>query len=160
MTFPSSLNMLTSSMAWMGWTFIFLSVVWSFLSSVVEVLWTRLVLRRGVPLPLFKLVSSLSGRWVSVMKRVWCLLFREMDIPYHQRLASVTTVHINIFPRNHLIPSFSLRIDKSIHDLSCNAIHPLNTHSILNSTANIPQILFAPKRKKNETYQCAHSAGA
>lgn len=61
MTFPSSLNMLTSSMAWMGWTFIFLSVVWSFLSSVVEVLWTRLVLRRGVPLPLFKLVFRLSA---------------------------------------------------------------------------------------------------
>jgi len=34
MTLPSDLNMLTSSMAWMGCTFIFLSVVCSFLSSV------------------------------------------------------------------------------------------------------------------------------
>ena len=53
MTFPSSLNMLTSSMAWMGWTFIFFRVAWSFLSSAPEDLWTFLTLRRGVPLPLF-----------------------------------------------------------------------------------------------------------
>lgn len=51
-TLPSSLNMLTSSIAWMGCTFIFFSVVCNFLSSVPEVLCTFLVLRRGVPLPL------------------------------------------------------------------------------------------------------------
>lgn len=38
MTLPSLLNMLTSSMAWMGWTLSFLSAVWSFLSSVPAVL--------------------------------------------------------------------------------------------------------------------------
>jgi hypothetical protein len=52
MTFPSSLNMLTSSIAWMGWTLSFFSEVCSFLSSVPDDLWTFLVLRRGVPLPL------------------------------------------------------------------------------------------------------------
>lgn len=61
MTFPSSLNMLTSSMAWMGWTFIFFRVVWSFLSSAPEDLWTFLTLRRGVPFPLsMKLVAVLE----------------------------------------------------------------------------------------------------
>jgi hypothetical protein len=45
--------MLTSSIAWMGWTLSFLSAVCSFLSSVPDDLWTFLVLRRGVPLPLY-----------------------------------------------------------------------------------------------------------
>lgn len=53
-TLPSSLNMLTSSMAWMGWTLSFLSEVCSFLSSVPEVLWTFFCFLRGVPLPLLK----------------------------------------------------------------------------------------------------------
>jgi hypothetical protein len=53
MTLPSDLNMFTSSMAWMGWTFSFLRVACSFLSSVPLVLETRLVFLRGVPLPLF-----------------------------------------------------------------------------------------------------------
>jgi hypothetical protein len=52
MTFPSLLNMLTSSMAWMGCTLSFFSAVWSFLSSVPALLWTFLIFRRGVPLPL------------------------------------------------------------------------------------------------------------
>lgn len=52
-TFPSSLNMLTSSMAWIGCTLSFLRDVCSFLSSVPEVLWTFFTFRRGVPLPLF-----------------------------------------------------------------------------------------------------------
>lgn len=55
MTFPSSLNMFTSSMAWMGWTFIFLRAVWSFLSSTPEEAdfeGAFFILRRGVPLPL------------------------------------------------------------------------------------------------------------
>jgi hypothetical protein len=55
MTFPSSLNMLTSSMAWMGWTFSFLSAVWSFLSSVPALLCTFLTFLRGVPFPLHHL---------------------------------------------------------------------------------------------------------
>jgi hypothetical protein len=53
-TLPSSLNMFTSSIAWMGCTFIFFSVVCSFLSSVPELLCTFFVLRRGVPLPLWE----------------------------------------------------------------------------------------------------------
>lgn len=52
-TLPSSLNMLTSSIAWIGCTFIFFSVVCSFLSSVPELLCTFLTTRRGVPLPLY-----------------------------------------------------------------------------------------------------------
>lgn len=52
MTFPSSLNMFTSSMAWMGWTLSFLRDVWSFLSSVPEDLWTFFCFLRGVPFPL------------------------------------------------------------------------------------------------------------
>ena len=52
MTLPSDLNMLTSSMAWMGWTFIFLRVVCSFLSSVPLLLCTFFTFLRGVPLPL------------------------------------------------------------------------------------------------------------
>ena len=51
-TFPSSLNILTSSIAWIGWTFSFLREVCSFLSSVPEVLCTFFTFRRGVPLPL------------------------------------------------------------------------------------------------------------
>lgn len=56
-TFPSVLNMLTSSMAWMGWTLSFLSAPWSFLSSVPALLCTFLTFLRGVPLPLFAAVS-------------------------------------------------------------------------------------------------------
>ena len=52
MTLPSLLNMLTSSMAWMGWTFSFFSVCWSFLSSPAERAGVRLTFLRGVPLPL------------------------------------------------------------------------------------------------------------
>jgi hypothetical protein len=54
MTFPSLLNMLTSSIAWMGWTLSFLRAVCSFLSSVPELLWTFLTFLRGVPLPLYR----------------------------------------------------------------------------------------------------------
>ena len=53
MTFPSSLNILTSSMAWMGCTLSFFSDVCSFLSSVPLDLCTFFALRRGVPLALF-----------------------------------------------------------------------------------------------------------
>lgn len=52
MTLPSLLNMFTSSMAWMGWTLSFLRVAWSFLSSPLDRAGARLILRRGVPLPL------------------------------------------------------------------------------------------------------------
>ncbi len=52
MTFPSSLNMFTSSIAWMGCTLSFLSEVCSFLSSVPDDLWTFFFTRLGVPLPL------------------------------------------------------------------------------------------------------------
>lgn len=58
MTLPSALNMFTSSMAWMGCTFIFLRVVCSFLSSVPELLWTFLTFLLGVPLPLQKHMSD------------------------------------------------------------------------------------------------------
>jgi hypothetical protein len=57
MTFPSLLNMLTSSMAWMGCTLSFLRAPWSFLSSVPELLWTFLTFLRGVPLPLCTNIS-------------------------------------------------------------------------------------------------------
>jgi hypothetical protein len=40
MTLPSDLNMLTSSIWVMGWTFIFFRVAWSFWSSAPEDLWT------------------------------------------------------------------------------------------------------------------------
>ena len=53
MTFPSDLNMLTSSMAWIGWTFIFLRTVWSFFSSTPEFFGLDLTLRLGVPFPLY-----------------------------------------------------------------------------------------------------------
>ena len=58
-TFPSSLNMLTSSIACIGCTFIFFNDVWSFLSSVPELLWTFFIFLRGVPFPLC------SGSYVS-----------------------------------------------------------------------------------------------
>ncbi len=53
MTLPSVLNMLTSSMAWIGWTLIFFSVADSFLSSPDDRAGARLTFLRGVPLPLF-----------------------------------------------------------------------------------------------------------
>jgi len=53
MTLPSDLNMLTSSIWVMGWTFIFLRVAWSFWSSAPEDLWTFFCTRLGVPLPLY-----------------------------------------------------------------------------------------------------------
>lgn len=53
MTLPSLLNMLTSSMAWMGWTLSFFSEAWSFLSSPADRAGARLTFLRGVPLPLF-----------------------------------------------------------------------------------------------------------
>jgi hypothetical protein len=99
-----------------------------------------LVLRRGVPLPLFKLVFSLSvrwlmwwfGRWASI---VW--LFREMDIPCNPDVSIQSHLYISTYPRDnpfkshlpHLLPT-----KQSIfHDLSCDAIHP--QHSI---QASIP----------------------
>jgi hypothetical protein len=77
MTLPSLLNMLTSSIAWMGWTLSFLRAAWSFLSSVPAFLWTFLTFLRGVPLPLWCPISlgssvcrmlhasSSSSRWRS-----------------------------------------------------------------------------------------------
>jgi hypothetical protein len=51
-TFPSSLNMLTSSTFPTAVTFNFLRAAWSFLSSPWEAAWDFLTtLRRGVPLP-------------------------------------------------------------------------------------------------------------
>ena len=70
MTFPSDLNMLTSSMAWMGCTFIFLSVVCSFLSSVPLLLCTFFTFLRGVPLPLHHISVSMS----LLLPRSLCLL--------------------------------------------------------------------------------------
>ncbi len=57
MTLPSLLNMLTSSMAWMGWTLSFLSDCWSFLSSPADRAGARLTFLRGVPLPLLVTTS-------------------------------------------------------------------------------------------------------
>lgn len=54
-TFPSSLNIFTSSIAWIGCTLSFLSEVCSFLSSVPDVLCTFFCFLRGVPLPLNQL---------------------------------------------------------------------------------------------------------
>lgn len=51
-TLPSSLNMFTSSIAWIGWVFSFFSAVCSFLSSPTDDLCTFLVFLLGVPLPL------------------------------------------------------------------------------------------------------------
>ena len=59
MTLPSSLNIFTSSMAWMGCTFSFFSEVCNFLSSVPDVLWTFFCFLRGVPLPLQSMVHQL-----------------------------------------------------------------------------------------------------
>ena len=53
MTLPSDLNMLTSSICWMGCTLSFFSVAWSFLSSPADRCGVRLTFLRGVPLPLF-----------------------------------------------------------------------------------------------------------
>lgn len=52
MTLPSDLNMLTSSMAWMGCVLSFFSVCWSFLSSAPDRAGARLTFLRGVPFPL------------------------------------------------------------------------------------------------------------
>lgn len=72
MTFPSSLNMLTSSIAWMGCTFSFFSDVWSFLSSVPELLWTFFIFLRGVPLPLlYDRISVTSSPHTSSRFLVW-----------------------------------------------------------------------------------------
>lgn len=51
-TLPSDLNMLTSSIAWIGCTFIFLRAAWSFLSSVPELFGTLFIFLLGVPFPL------------------------------------------------------------------------------------------------------------
>ncbi len=81
MTLPSLLNMLTSSICVMGWTFIFLRTVWSFLSSVPDDLWTFLIFRRGVPLPLYScqsrsLLSSLCREASAAGgARLWSLCF-------------------------------------------------------------------------------------
>jgi hypothetical protein len=55
MTLPSDLNMLTSSIAWMGWVPSFFRAAWSFLSSAPDLAGARLTLRRGVPFPLHHL---------------------------------------------------------------------------------------------------------
>lgn len=65
MTFPSSLNILTSSICAIGCTLSFLSDVCNFLSSVPELLCTFFTFRRGVPLPLF-LGEEVSLAWAEV----------------------------------------------------------------------------------------------
>lgn len=60
-TLPSLLNMLTSSMAWIGWTLSFFSVCCSFLSSPPDRAGARLTFLRGVPLPLHRRLSSAVG---------------------------------------------------------------------------------------------------
>jgi hypothetical protein len=96
MTLPSSLNILTSSMAWIGCTFSFFSEVCNFLSSVPDDLWTFLVLRRGVPLPLHSHLSELVPSRVfsrrAVVAVVSCrvrdsLSVRCFYLPYTHMLA-------------------------------------------------------------------------
>lgn len=65
-TLPSSLNMLTSSIAWMGCTPNFLSDACSFLSSVPEDLWTFLTFRLGVPFPLSDLLDGVGRSEASI----------------------------------------------------------------------------------------------
>ena len=77
MTLPSSLNMLTSSTAGMGCTFIFFRVAWSFLSSAPEDLWTFLTLRRGVPLPLLRLARGPDGGFLGWLSGWIRTLFRS-----------------------------------------------------------------------------------
>lgn len=72
-TFPSSLNMFTSSIAWIGWTLSFLREVCSFLSSVPDVLWTFFCFLRGVPLPLWTEFSSSAHSRMSSLQEVHCL---------------------------------------------------------------------------------------
>lgn len=57
MTLPSLLNMLTSSIAWMGCVLSFFSVACSFLSSLAVRATLRFCLCRGVPFPPAVLVS-------------------------------------------------------------------------------------------------------
>ena len=79
MTFPSLLNMLTSSMAWMGWTLSFLSVAWSFLSSPLDRAGARLIFLRGVPLPLL-INSQILVRVVGLVSD--CGDGSNFDVPY------------------------------------------------------------------------------
>lgn len=72
MTLPSDLNMLTSSMAWIGCTFIFFSVVCSFLSSVPVLLCTFFTFLRGVPLPL------------KIMCQPWAVLVSLLTLFLHR----------------------------------------------------------------------------
>jgi len=68
MTLPSLLNMLTSSMAWMGWTLSFLSDCWSFLSSPADRAGARFTFLRGVPLPL-SVANTCQNIGLLVVKR-------------------------------------------------------------------------------------------
>lgn len=75
MTFPSLLNMLTSSMAWMGWTLSFLRACWSFLSSVADRWGARFIFRRGVPFPPIRAEapSFLRRSWTSAIFARGCV---------------------------------------------------------------------------------------
>jgi len=70
-TFPSSLNMLTSSTPAIWVTFNFLSAAWSFRSSPWEEAWDFLTtLRRGVPFPpICEIASAASDSELSSVAR-------------------------------------------------------------------------------------------
>lgn len=79
-TLPSSLNMFTSSMAWMGWTLSFFREPWSFLSSVPEVLWTFFTFRLGVPLPLYMTCGQQRNLVTGCPYRRMCLWTSDRNL--------------------------------------------------------------------------------
>jgi hypothetical protein len=90
MTLPSDLNIFTSSMAWIGCTFIFFKVVCNFLSSVPVLLWTFFTFLRGVPLPLHASVSQVSSLCRRLIFRFHGLKF-AMDV----EVKDILTLHMN-----------------------------------------------------------------
>lgn len=124
MTFPSALNMLTSSMAWIGWTFSFLSAPWSFLSSTPKFFGLDLTLRLGVPFPLHSphrqpqsFQSQCSYPFSSSISPIFCFGGRKFEdgvicLPCEILLAGVIQnleIHLKALPKRSFGADFSIR---------------------------------------------------
>lgn len=181
MTLPSSLNMLTSSMAWMGWVFIFLSVAWSFLSSAPEALDTLFVLRRGVPLPLncvsvhssFQALVLSGGRRSKLRWAAGLISDLDEDVKSIRAKSSMpsnageagsrnvrtlfTSTHVSI----QLLQSSQKSQVFSAHALQCHSKLPILICVAANSpNTAISKLLNPPttaNKKRNPTYQFSHS---
>lgn len=152
MTFPSDLNMLTSSMAWIGWTFIFLRTVWSFFSSTPEFFGLDLTLRLGVPFPLYDQICQPRILTMS----------NSLILPvYH--FCSYCNRHKRSHCAVYVVSHVSSRGGCREFCLPCAKCVSRDLQSLKTPLLSKTTLYDFPRRIHNcrsFTYQCAHSAAS